>query len=169
MMRWILDACTLIYLVKAKLFTRFMELVNIPVIIDSSVFQEVVIEGKANNYHDAIEAEKILNNNRIPVISIDITKDLYRFIDPGETSCYLLAKENGICLTSDDRAYKKFLNEDLKVLRIDTFFFEKLNEKKLNNHEFLEILSKLESVNASKAKSILFFINKIQETEVNKK
>ena len=75
MMRWILDACTLIYLVKAKLFTRFMELVNIPVIIDSSVFQEVVIEGKAKNYHDAIEAEKILNNNRIPVISIDITKD----------------------------------------------------------------------------------------------
>ena len=110
-MRWILDACTLIYLIKAKLFDHFMEVADLPVVIDSSVFQEVVIDGKANKYPDAIEAEEILNKYRIPVISIDVTKDLFRFIDPGETSCYLLAKEEGICMTSDDKAYKKFVNE----------------------------------------------------------
>ena len=114
-MRWILDACTLIYLIKAKIFTKFMELINYPVVIDSSVYQEVVIDGKANNYPDAIEAEKLLNNYRIPIISIDVSKELFRFVDPGETSCYLLGMEDGICLTSDDRAYRKFMKENLET------------------------------------------------------
>lgn len=168
-MRWILDACTLIYLVKAKLFKNFIELVEFPVVIDSSVYQEVVINGKANNYPDAIEAEEILNENRVPVISIDVSKDLFRFIDPGETSCYLLAKEEGICLTSDDKAYKKFINENLKAMRIDNFYFEKLNQNRLNKTDFLIILNKLESVNATKPKSILFYMKKLQEMEENRK
>jgi len=168
-MRWILDACTLIYLIKAKLFNQFMEIVDFPVVIDSSVYQEVVINGKANNYPDALEAEKILNENRVPVISIDVSKDLFRFIDPGETSCYLLAIEEGICLTSDDKAYKKFLNENLKAMRIDNFYFEKLNQNRLKKTDFLLILNKLESVNATKPKSILFYMKKLQEMEENKK
>lgn len=168
-MRWILDACTLIYLIKAKLFNHFMEIVEFPVVIDSSVYQEVVINGKANNYPDAIEAEEILNENRVPVISIEVSKDLFRFIDPGETSCYLLAMEEGICLTSDDKAYKKFLNENLKAMRIDNFYFKKLNQNRLTKKDFLQILNKLESVNATKPKSILFYMKKLQEMEENKK
>jgi len=146
-----------------------MEIVEFPVVIDSSVYQEVVINGKANNYPDAIEAEEILNENRVPVISIDVSKDLFRFIDPGETSCYLLAMEEGICLTSDDKAYKKFLNENLKAMRIDNFYFEKLNQNRLKKPDFLQILNKLESVNATKPKSILFYMKKLQEIEENKK
>ncbi len=168
-MRWILDACTLIYLIKAKLFNNFMELVEFPVVIDSSVYQEVIINGKANNYPDAIEAEEILNENRVPVISIDVSKDIFRFINPGETSCYLLAMEEGICLTSDDQAYKKFLNENLKAMRIDNFYFEQLNQNRLKKPDFLLILNKLESVNATKPKSILFFMKKLQEIEDNEK
>ena len=99
-MRWILDACTLIYLIKAKLFKQFIDLVKYPVVIDSNVNQEVVIDGKTNNYSDAFEAEALLNEFRIPIISIDISKDLYRFSDPGETSCFLLAIEQGVCITS---------------------------------------------------------------------
>ncbi len=167
-MRWILDACTLIYLIKTKLFNKFMELADNEVVIDSSVFQEAVIDGKANKYHDAFEAEEILNTNRVPVISIDISEDLYRFIDAGETSCYLLAKEDGICLTSDDRAYRKFINEHLNAMRLDTFFYEKFNNNRLSKSDFLRILSKLELVNASKPKSILFFMKKLQEREENK-
>ena len=168
-MRWILDACTLIYLIKAKLFNQFIEIVKFPVVIDSSVYQEVVINGKANNYPDAFEAEEILNENRVPVISINVSKDLFRFIDPGETSCYLLALEEGICLTSDDRAYKKFLRENLKAMRIDNFYFEKLNQNQLIKTDFLQILNKLELINATKPKSILFYMKKLQQMEENKK
>jgi len=146
-----------------------MEIVDFPVVIDSSVYQEVVINGKANNYPDAFEAEEILNENRVPVISIDVSKDLFRFIDPGETSCYLLAIEEGICLTSDDKAYKKFLNENLNAMRIDNFYFEKLNQNRLKKTDFLLILNKLESVNATKPKSILFYMKKLQEMEENRK
>jgi len=168
-MRWILDACTLIYLIKAKLFKQFIEIVEFPVVIDSSVYQEVVINGKESNYPDATEAEEILNNNRVPVISVDVSKDLFRFIDPGETSCYLLAIEEGICLTSDDKAYKKFFKENLKAMRIDDFFFEKLNQHQLKKTDFLLILNKLESVNATKPKSILFYMKKLLEMEESNK
>ncbi len=71
-MRWILDACTLIYLVKAKIFKTFMQVVSNPVVIDSSVFQEVIIEGKEHQYLDAFEAELLLNEYHIPVISINV-------------------------------------------------------------------------------------------------
>ena len=167
-MRWILDACTLIYLIKAKLFKQFIELVKYPVVIDSNVYQEVVIEGKANNYSDAFEAESLLNEFRIPIISIDVSKDLYHFIDSGETSCFLLAVEQGICITSDDRAYRKLWNENVQVIRLDTFYYEKYRQNQINKKEFLFILNKLESIYATKAKSILFFMNKLQEMEEDK-
>jgi hypothetical protein len=167
-MRWILDACTVIYLIKAKLFKQFINLAKFPVVIDSNVNQEVVIEGKAYNYPDAFEAESLLNEFRIPIISIDVSKDLFRFIDPGETSCFLLAQEQGICITSDERAYRKLLNENVQVLKLDTFYYEKFRQNRINKKEFLLILNKLESVYATKPKSILFFIKKLQEKEDDK-
>ena len=162
-MRWILDACTLIYLIKADLFSKFINLTEYPVVIDSSVYQEVVINGKANNFSDARDAEISLNKFKIPVISIDISEELNRFRDPGETSCYILAKEDGVCLTSDDRAYKKFLKAEQKVMRLDSFYFEKLDRNQLTEAEFVKILKKLESFNATKPKSFLFFLEKLQQ------
>jgi len=168
-MRWILDACTLIYLIKAKLFSKFMDLVEYPVVIDSSIYQEVIIDGKEKNYPDAFEAETLLNKFRIPVISIEVSYELNLFGDPGETSCYLLTKEDGICLTSDDRAYKKFIRENLKVMKIDTFYYEKYVNNDLKKDEFIGILRKLEGINAIKPKSMLFFMEKLfQKREVDK-
>jgi predicted nucleic acid-binding protein len=164
-MRWILDACTVIYLIKAKLFKQIINLVEYPVVIDSNVNQEVVIEGKAYSYPDAFEAESVLNEFRIPIISIDVSKDISRFNDSGETSCFLLAQEQGVCITSDERAYRKLLNENVKVMRLDTFYYEKFRQNQINKSEFLLILNKLESVYATKPKSILFFMKKLQEKE----
>jgi predicted nucleic acid-binding protein len=162
-MRWILDSCTLIYLIKAKLFSEFMDLIKFPLVIDSSVYEEAVIKGKVKKYPDAGEVEFALIKFKIPVISIDISQDLNRFNDPGETSCYILAKEDGICLTSDDRAYKKFISEDLKVMKVDTFYFELLNKNHISEDEFFRILKKLEIINATKPKSILFFMEKLKQ------
>jgi len=166
-MRWILDAYTLIYLIKAKLFKQFINLVKFPVVIDSNVNQEVVIDGKAYNYSDAFEAESLLNEFRIPIISIDASKDLFRFNDAGETSCFLLALEQGICITSDERAYRKLLNQNVQAIRLDTFYYENYRQNKISKEEFLLILNKLESVYATKPKSILFFMKKLQERENN--
>jgi len=162
-MRWILDSCTLIYLIKTKLFSEFMELIKFPLVIDSRVYEEVVIKGKAKKYPDASEAESALNKFKIPVISIDVSQEINRFNDPGEASCYILAKEEGICLTSDDRAYKKFLAEDLKVMRVDSFYFEMLNQNRIAEGRFIYTLKKLEGINATKPKSILFFMEKLKQ------
>ena len=162
-MRWILDSCTLIYLIKTKLFSKFMDLLKHPLVIDSSVYQEVVIEGKARNYPYAIEAETVLNKYKISVISIDITPELSRFNDAGESSCFILASDHGICLTSDDRAYKKFFSKNIKVMRIDSFYFEMVNQNRINEDEFIKILKQLEKINATKPKSILFFMEKLKQ------
>jgi hypothetical protein len=167
-MRWILDACTVIYLIKAKLFKQFINLLKFPIVIDSNVNQEVVIEGKTYNYPDAFEAESLLNEFRIPIISIDVSKDLFRFNDPGETSCFLLAQEQGVFITSDERAYRKLLKENVQVIRLDSFYFEKYRQNRINKNEFLLILNKLESIYATKPKSILFFMKKLQEKEDDK-
>ncbi len=162
-MRWILDSCTLIYLVKAKLFKRFNELIEFKMVIDTSVFEEVVINGKKEGYKDACEAENILKEFKIPIIPIDVSNDIELFRDAGETSCYILAKEQGICLTSDDRAYKKIRELEQNTVRLDTFFFQKCKEKNITPDEFIKILEKLESINATKPKSILFFMKKLNK------
>jgi len=129
------------------------------------VLQEVIIDGKEHQYSDAFEAESLLNESHIPVISIDVSSELSRFVDPGETSCYILAKEEGICITSDDRAYRKFHQANLDAMRIDSFLYLKFQNNKITKIKFLEILNKLESINAAKPKSVLFYLQKIQNIE----
>ena len=162
-MRWILDACTLIYLAKARLFRKFIELTQFPVVIDSTVYEEVVIRGKHEEHKDAFEIEKLLKEFMIPVISVDVSKEIYLFRDAGETSCYILAKDHGICITSDERAYKKFINFELNTIRLDTFFFHAYQKRILKKNEFMNILEQLETVNATKPKSILFFLEKLNQ------
>src|SRR5271157_3566986 len=103
-MRVILDACTCISLVKAKIFEKFMTLCKDPVVIDTSVYQETVTEGKHQGFLNANEIENKLNQYKIPVISVDVEPEIKKLISAGETSCYILAREDGVCVTSDVRA-----------------------------------------------------------------
>jgi len=169
-MRLILDSCTLIYLIKAKLFEEFIGLSDFPVVIDSSVYHEVIIKGKENNYPDAFEAERLLNLYKIPIIPTDISDEIYFFRDKGETSCFILAKEGGICLTSDNRALKKLEKKQIIAIKLEKFFFEMVLRNKLSKKNFFDYLIKLESISAINPKSILLFLEKlkyIKEVENN--
>ena len=46
-MRIILDANSLIYMIKTNLFIRFTELTSNPIVIDTSVYKEVVEDGQS--------------------------------------------------------------------------------------------------------------------------
>ncbi len=148
-MRWILDSNSLIYLIKADLEDLFYKLTEKDIVIDTSVFHEVVEVGIKKKYPVAERAKNFLERYRIPIISIDISSELGKFRDPGETSCYLLTKKEGVCISSDVRATKKFSQFNLSWMQLDTFFYQNCLNKKILMNEFEEILEKLEKVQAT--------------------
>ena len=166
-MRWILDANCLIYLVKTRLIEKFYELLEKKIVIDSSVYQEVVIEGIKQGYQDAREAEKFLHAFQIPIIPVDIREDLIKFRDPGETSCYILARQEGICLTSDIRATKKFQQYGIKWMQLDIFFYHLYREGKINRDFFKLILDKLERVNGTTSERRIILLEHAREENHN--
>lgn len=157
-MRFILDANALIYLVKTDLAQGFIDIIEDDVIIDKSVYNEVVEKGIENKYPDAYSAKDFLEKNQIPIIPVDIKSELPKFRDPGETSCYLLAKEEGVCLSSDVRANKKLRNLNVAFLELDTFFYNQLMKKNISKKRFINILDKLKSVSGTSANRISVFL-----------
>jgi len=164
-MRWILDACTLIYLVKSELFEKFHSLSDNDIHIDTSVYEEAVIEGKNRNCQDAFLVENILKKFKIPVIPVEIKEFYDLFHNPGETSTFILAKEDGVGITSDRRAYNKFYQKKIRVIKLEQFFFQKYTERKLDIQILKEILKKLEDVWAISSKEHLHILSKIRDKE----
>lgn len=97
--------------------------------------------------------------------TLDASKEVYRMKDIGEASCYLLGKDDGVCITSDLRAYNKFKRENIEVISIDSFYFEMYVKQRLTKSDFLNILRKLEIINAIKSKKILFYNQELQKME----
>jgi len=167
-MRFILDANALIYLVKTGLSQEFINLTEDDVVIDKSVYNEVVEKGIENKYPDAYNAKDFLEKNQIPIIPIDIKSDLSKFRDPGETSCYILAKKEGVCISSDVRANEKFKNLNVAFMELDSFFFNQLLKKRIDKKRFINILNELKGVNGTSANRISVFMELISnEVEIN--
>ena len=160
-MRFILDANALIYLVKTGLSQEFLNLTEDDVVIDKSVYNEVVEKGMENIYPDAYNAKDFLEKNQIPIIPVDIKSDLSKFRDPGETSCYILAKKEGICISSDIRTNKKFKNLNVAFIELDTFFYNQLFKKRIDKKRFINILNELKGVNGTSANRISVFMELI--------
>lgn len=164
-MRFILDANAFIYLIKTDLAEEFMKLIEEELVIDKSVHYEVIEKGIEEKYPDAYKAKDFLEKNQIPIIPTDIKSDLSFFRDPGETSCYLLAKKEGICISSDIKANKKFRDLNVAFMELDTFFYNQLLNKKINRRRFISILDKLKSVNGTSANRISIFLEKISNKD----
>lgn len=162
-MRLILDANALIYLIKGGLAQRFYKLLDNAVVIDKSVYNEVVEKGIENNYPDAFIAKDFLEKNQIPIIPVDISSELSKFRDPGETSCYILAKSEGACISSDIIANKKFNNFKINSMQLDTFFYNQFLKKKIEKNEFLSILNNLKKVDGTSANRVSVFLELISK------
>ncbi len=160
-MRFILDANALIYLVKTGLSQEFFNLTEDDLVIDKSVYNEVVEKGIENKYPDAYNAKEFLEKNQIPIIPIDIQTDLSKFRDPGETSCYLLAKKEGVCVSSDIRANQKFKKLNINFMELDTFFYNQFMKKNIEKKRFIHILNELKGVSGTSANRISVFLELI--------
>lgn len=159
--RLILDACTIIYLIKANLQDEFIKISNVNIVIDKEVYTEVVENGKKNSYPDALIAEKFLIENKIPIIPTDIKKYLYLFRDYGETSCFILAKDEGVCITSDKRAFNKFEQQKVNVKRLDTYLYSEWIKKKYPKEKIITFLDSLLNVYATTPERYAVFIKKL--------
>lgn len=162
-MNIVFDANPLIYLCKTNLFQRFISLTSNPILIDTSVYKEVVEDGIKANYPDAFIAKKYLNDYKIPIISTDISHDLPYFRDPGETSSYLLTKQGGICITTDNQARKKMRQLNVDSLQLDEYFFNLAWQKKIEIKEFESIMMKLEQVNATTVSRFTIFLTELKK------
>lgn len=161
-MRFILDANAIIYLIKSGLASLFIKLNNeCDLVIDNNVYNEVVERGIENKYPDAYEAKNFLESNRIPIIPIDIKQNLFKFRDPGETSCYMLAKDEGICISSDIRANRKFKNNKIPFMELDTFFYNQFLKRNVSKKKLITILNELRIVNGTTANRISVFLEVI--------
>ena len=160
-MRLILDANALIYLVKTGLSQEFIKLIDDDIVIDKSVYNEVVEKGIEKKYPDAYNAKDFLEKNQIPIIPLDISSDLSKFRDPSETSCYILAKKEGICISSDIRANKKFKSLKIPFMELDTFFYNQLLKKIIDKKKFINILNELKGVNGTSANRVSVFLELI--------
>jgi hypothetical protein len=139
-----------------------MALTTNPIQIDTSVYKEVVEDGIKANHPDAYIAKKYLDDYKIPVIPMDISNDLIYFRDPGETSCFLLAKQGGICLTTDNQARKKLKQMGIDSLQLDEFFFNIGLTGKLTINEFESIMSQLEQVYATVSSRSTIFVTELK-------
>jgi|SRR5271157_372553 len=164
-MQYYLDACSLIYLVKTGLASKFWTLAGENVAIDTSVYQEVVEEGKKLQYPDSIDAENFIKNQSLPIIPIDVSNEIANFRDPGETSCFILSQQGGICVTSDIKAIKRMRNFNALTITLDAFFYKHWLDQTLTREEFTEIIIDLEQVNAITPERRIFYENQINSEE----
>jgi len=145
------------------------------IFIDTSVYAEVVENGVKNNYPDAITAKKFLQNYKIPIISIDVSEHMHKFRDAGETSCAILAlnkKTEGVCISSDKKAIKKFRLYNIPCAQLDTLYYNLYLEEIIKEDDFFNILHKLEKIYAINPERIIFFydlINKKRKEEKENK
>jgi hypothetical protein len=147
-MRIAIDTNCLIYLVKTELAVLFLSLCNRDVVIDNNVYAEAVTEGKRAGWLDAIKVDEFLRDNTVPIIPTNISNEIAVFRDPGEASCAVLCKAGAACITTDIKAIKKFVKQDIHVVRLEFFFLDRWVENKILTDDMKEILRKLESVHA---------------------
>nr|MDO8112519.1 hypothetical protein [Candidatus Sigynarchaeota archaeon] len=139
----------MIYLIKANLQDFFLQLIQDPAIIDSSVHEEVVVQGIARGYLDAVAAKKFLEDNQVPIMPVDVSSDIINFKDAGETSCYILTKQGGACITSDTRAIKKLKIAGASCMQLDIFFLTKFLDNNFDETKLESLLDDLLRVNAT--------------------
>ncbi|WP_457557457.1 hypothetical protein [Candidatus Harpocratesius sp.] len=78
-----------------------------------------------------------------------------------------MGKESGITITADRRAYKKFRQHIIYVMKIEQFFFQKFKTKEINAEMLLSVLLNLEEVHAISVKEYYYLKELIQNTGEN--
>ena len=145
MVKFVFDSCSLIYLAKINKLPILKQLSD-ELLIDKEVYDESVVSGKELGYRDAFILDRFVEEN-FQVVSQDIHQEIEYFGAKGEASTFLLGL-NGICVTSDKRAFAKILKRGRNVVKIEDLFFLSFQNKLLSEEQFMQILTDLLKIDA---------------------
>ncbi|MHA1301911.1 MAG: hypothetical protein ACTSO9_21045 [Candidatus Helarchaeota archaeon] len=140
MIKIVLDTCSLIYLAKINQLPILLKISD-ELYIDKEVFNESVVSGKKYGYGDAFILERFINDH-IKVVPQDISKEIGYFGAKGEASTYLLGID-GLCVTSDSKAFKKMVFRGIKVIKIEDLLYLFVKNQKIVKKKFADILNAL--------------------------
>ncbi|MHA1129518.1 MAG: hypothetical protein ACTSQI_17815 [Candidatus Helarchaeota archaeon] len=145
MVKFVFDSCSLIYLAKINSLS-ILKQVSAELLIDKEVYDESVVSGKELGYRDAFILDRFVEEN-FQVSPQDISKEIEYFGAKGEASTFLLGL-NGICITSDKKAFKKILNRGRNVLKTEDFFLLHLENEVISKEQFIQVITDLLKINA---------------------
>ncbi|MHA1270589.1 MAG: hypothetical protein ACTSPY_12425 [Candidatus Helarchaeota archaeon] len=160
MVKLILDSCSLIYLAKINNLQILTDISD-ELYIDKEVFNESVVSGKKYGYRDSYILERFIEDN-IKISFEDISKEFHYFGARGEASTFLLGKD-GICITSDKKAYQKMLRRGSKVIKIEDLLYIYFKKQKIQYKEFIQILEDLLNINAISPEKFYILIKEVKK------
>ncbi|MHA1313349.1 MAG: hypothetical protein ACTSRB_05555 [Candidatus Helarchaeota archaeon] len=120
-----------------------------------------MISGKELGYRDAYILDRFVEEN-IRIVPQDYLKEIEYFGAKGEASTFLLGR-NGVCVTSDKKAFKKILKRGQKVVKIEDLFLLCLEKKILPLEQFKTILEEFLIINAISGEKYHVLIKEMEQ------
>ncbi len=162
MTKLVFDSCSLIYLAKINKLA-ILPLVSKELYIDNEVYNESVVSGKDQGYRDAFILDRFIEEY-MKVVSLDISGEIDYFGSKGEASAFLLGKD-GICITSDKKAFKKMQPRTQKVIKIEDLFYIYGVKGKIPLEQLRQVLKELLQIDAISFKKYSLLIKEVEEWE----
>lgn len=157
-----IDASSLIYSLKMDWISGLKKLYE-EIIITTSVYQEVILNGKKKGKPDAFIGEKLIGQKDIQVHHIKEDSQITIGLGEGESETILNAIELGCnCLIDDKKAIRIAESFNLIVLNVPVSLLDAYKQQLIDDIKFEELFQKWIVV-ASPSYEDIFIIKKAKE------
>ena len=137
------DSSPLIHLTRLGKINYLLKIAS-PILIPKAVYDEVIIDGKKENYIEARVIENLINQGEILVKKVTIAENMFNSaLGRGELEALELAKQENVLLIVDDRKARNLAQLlEIKYQTTITTIFEILLAKKIDLSEYKTNLKK---------------------------
>lgn len=157
-----IDASSFIYSIKMNWIKVLKELYE-ELIITSSVYQEVILNGKSKGKPDAFIGEKLIKKYDIQIHDVEKKSDVEMGLGKGETDTILNAIEiKCFCLIDDKKAIRIAESFDLQIISVPITLLDAYKQQKIDDEKFEEVFQKW-ILSASPSYEDIFLIKKSKE------
>ena len=157
-----IDASSLIYSIKMDWINDLKKLYE-ELIITTSVYQEVILNGKKKGKPDAFIGEKLISQKYIQIHRMEGNSQVDIGLGEGETETILNTIELGCnCLIDDKKAIRIAESFNLSVINVSVSLLDAYKQHLIDDMKFEEFLKKW-IIAASPSYEDIFLIRKVKE------